>query len=98
MWTSCPRPIRVRVRIRVNVRFKVEVKVRPSAAGPLTLNVTPCLRPLHPSLASRPLPQALAPGVTSFVIDSECVAFDREKGTILPFQKIQSRARKVHSG
>jgi len=40
------------------------------------------------------LPKALAPGVTSFVIDSECVAFDREKGTILPFQKIQSRARK----
>jgi len=40
------------------------------------------------------LPKAVKPGVKSFVIDSECVAFDRENNSILPFQKIQSRARK----
>jgi len=40
------------------------------------------------------LPKCVKPGVKSFVIDCEAVAFDRENNKILPFQQIQGRARK----
>lgn len=38
----------------------------------------------------------LLPGVTSIVIDSEVVAFDREAGKIKPFQELARRPRKVN--
>lgn len=40
------------------------------------------------------MPKCTAPGVTSFVIDSEAVAFNRETRKILPFQTLQNRSRK----
>mmetsp|Transcript_3269 Transcript_3269/g.4502 ORF Transcript_3269/g.4502 Transcript_3269/m.4502 type:complete len:806 (+) Transcript_3269:52-2469(+) len=41
------------------------------------------------------LPNAVKAGITSFIIDCEAVAFDREKQKILPFQVLSTRARKT---
>ena len=40
----------------------------------------------------------VAEGVTSCIIDSECVAYDLEKRTILPFQDISKRKKKLAPG
>ena len=50
----------------------------------------------YPDIISR-MPSALKDGVTSCIIDSEAVAWDREKQQILPFQVLSTRKRKVTS-
>lgn len=40
------------------------------------------------------LQDCVAPSVGTFIVDSECVAWDREAKRILPFQVLSTRARK----
>ncbi len=47
----------------------------------------------YPDIVSR-FPKCLGSGVTSCVVDSEAVAWDREKQVILPFQVLSTRKRK----
>ncbi|RKO83497.1 ATP dependent DNA ligase domain-containing protein, partial [Blyttiomyces helicus] len=47
----------------------------------------------YPDIMQR-LPKIIGPGVTSFVMDSEAVAWDREQKCILPFQVLSGRKRK----
>ncbi|XP_062508216.1 DNA ligase 1-like isoform X2 [Corticium candelabrum] len=47
----------------------------------------------YPDVISR-IPKVLRPGVTSCIIDSESVAWDRDKTQILPFQVLSTRKRK----
>ena len=48
----------------------------------------------YPDIISR-MSNAIKEGVTSAVIDSEAVAWDRERKQILPFQILSTRKRKV---
>eukprot|EP00775_Hariotina_reticulata_P004672 gene4672-4926_t len=51
------------------------------------------MTPRYPDILAR-LPGWLAPGTQSIVIDGEAVAWDPDKGKILPFQVLSTRARK----
>lgn len=48
----------------------------------------------YPDIISR-IPSVLCEGTTSCIIDSEAVAWDKEKQQILPFQVLSTRKRKV---
>ena len=48
----------------------------------------------YPDIISR-MPSVLKEGTTSCIIDSEAVAWDKEKEQILPFQVLSTRKRKV---
>lgn len=48
----------------------------------------------YPDIINR-LDSVKGPNVKSFVMDSEAVAWDREKKKILPFQILSTRKRKV---
>ena len=48
----------------------------------------------YPDIISR-MPSVTKEGVTSAVIDSEAVAWDKENSQILPFQILSTRKRKV---
>ena len=48
----------------------------------------------YPDIISR-LPKSMKESVKSCVLDSEAVAWDREKQQILPFQVLTTRKRKV---
>jgi DNA ligase-1 len=48
----------------------------------------------YPDIISR-MPKVLRREVTSCIIDTESVAWDRDKGQILPFQVLSTRKRKV---
>mmetsp|Transcript_36263 Transcript_36263/g.94997 ORF Transcript_36263/g.94997 Transcript_36263/m.94997 type:complete len:1311 (+) Transcript_36263:62-3994(+) len=47
----------------------------------------------YPDIVKR-MPELVADGVTSFIIDCEAVAYDAEKDTILPFQQLSTRKKK----
>ena len=46
----------------------------------------------YPDIVSM-IPTAVKPGVQSFIIDCEAVAYDRVKGTLLPFQTLSTRKK-----
>ncbi|KAK8825816.1 hypothetical protein WA577_000985, partial [Blastocystis sp. JDR] len=48
----------------------------------------------YPDLV-KTLHESIPEGVTTCILDSECVAWDREQNKILPFQVLSTRARKV---
>lgn len=48
----------------------------------------------YPDIISR-IPSVINEGTTSFVLDTESVAWDKEKQQILPFQVLSTRKRKV---
>uniref|UniRef100_A0A452QTV8 DNA ligase n=1 Tax=Ursus americanus TaxID=9643 RepID=A0A452QTV8_URSAM len=50
----------------------------------------------YPDIISR-IPKIKLPSVTSFILDTEAVAWDREKQQIQPFQVLTTRKRKVAS-
>jgi len=62
-------------------------KLTASAAFDLLGGVPPPPR-RYPDIIKM-LPRAMAPGVTSFILDAEAVAYDREREQILPFQVIR---------
>lgn len=51
------------------------------------------LSPKYPDILAA-LPQWVKPGVESFVLDCEAVAWDRDEERVLPFQQLMTRKRK----
>lgn len=51
------------------------------------------LSPKYPDILAA-LPQWVKPGVESFVLDCEAVAWDRDEKRVLPFQQLMTRKRK----